>query len=109
MKEKKSVSALKFIFLVIFMSYTAIFIMVNMGYYDYSAYKRRVFTEEQIKKFEDDIKKGVELDIDQYLTTQESFQSKPKRAGLKLSELIGNVTKKSINEIFKIISKIVEE
>lgn len=107
MKEDKKTNILKFTFLVLFMTYTAIYIMVNLGYYEYSNYTKKVFTEEQIKKFEEDIKNGVELDINEYLVEEKDLSSR-KQIGLKISEFIGDCSKKSIEEIFKLLNKVIE-
>lgn len=107
MKEDKKGNILKFVFLVFFMTYAAIYIMVNLGYYEYSSYTKKVFTEEQIKKFEEDIKNGIQLDINDYLVEEENV-SKNKQIGLKISEFIGNCSKKSIEEIFKLLNKVIE-
>ena len=107
MKEIKKEKVIKYIVLVLFFTYSAIFIMVNLGYYEYSNYTKKVFTEDQIKKFEEDIKNGIELDMNEYLVDQKSYDNK-KRIGLKISEFIGDCSRKSIKEIFKILNKIVE-
>lgn len=107
MKEDKKQNIFKFIFLVLFMTYTAIYIMVNLGYYEYSSYTKKVFTEEQIKKFEEDVKNGIELDINDYLVEEKNI-SKNKQIGLKISEFIGNCSKRSIEEIFKLLNKVIE-
>ena len=105
--KKNSSKILSFLFLVLFISYTAIYIMVNLGYYEYSNYNKKVFTEEQIKKFEEDIKNGVILDATEYLVREDIVNTK-KQLGLKISELIGVVSRKSIEEIFKLLNKFVE-
>lgn|SRR5574344_1324895 len=107
MKEDKKNKVLKYILLILFMTYTAVYAMVNLGYYEYSSYTKKVFTEEQIKKFEDDIKNGKVLDINEYLVDQKSVSTK-KQIGLKISEFIGDCSKKSIEELFKLLNKVIE-
>ncbi|HPF82778.1 MAG TPA: hypothetical protein PLV83_01215 [Bacilli bacterium] len=106
-ENKKTNNVIKYIFLIIFMTYTAIFVMVNMGYYEYSNYTKKVFTEEQIKKFENDIKSGIELDINNYLVDEKEVFSK-KQIGSKISEFIGNCSKTGIEKIFKLLNKVIE-
>lgn len=107
MKEDKKLIIAKYILLVLFMTYCAIYIMVGLGYYEYSNYTKKVFTEEQIKKFEEDIKNGVELDIESYLVDIKEV-SYEKQIGLKISEFIGDCSRFGIKQIFKMLNKIVE-
>lgn len=106
MKEAKKYNFIVYIFLILFMTFTAVFIMVNMGYYEYSNYTKKVFTEEQIKKFEEDIKNGVPLDMNKYLVEDKKVAGGG--VGLRVSKMIGNVSRKSIEEIFKLLNKVVE-
>lgn len=107
MKEDKKIKIFKYLFLISFMTYAAVYTMVNLGYYEYSNYTKKVFTEEQIEKFEDDIKNGKVLDINEYLVDEKSISTK-KQVGLKISEFIGNCSKKSIEELFKLLNKVIE-
>lgn len=107
MKKDKSKNVFGYIFLVLFMTFSAIFIMVNLGYYEYSNYTKKVFTEEQIKKFEEDISNGVALDINDYLV-EEKIVSTNGQIGLKISKLIGKISRIGIEKIFELLNKVVE-
>lgn len=107
MKEGKKNRVFSYLFLTLFVTYTAIYLMVNLGYYEYTNYTKKVFTEEQIEKFEEDIKNGVPLDINEYLVNDDVVNTK-KQLGLKVSELIGKIARKSIIGIFELLNKIVE-
>ena len=113
MKDKTIEKIFKYFVLVLFMMYFAIFVMVNLGYYEYASYKKKVFTEEQIAKYEEDIKNNVDIDIDidieDYLVEEEDFQYRPKRIGLKISEFISNSCKQSVSGIFKFLNDVLEE
>ena len=63
-------------------------------------------TEEQITKFEEDIKNGVEVDLNNYVSNDTSIIKN--QVSLKLSKFIGNISQKAIRKIFKILNKIVE-
>ena len=41
MKKDNKLKIFKYVFLVLFVSYTAIYIMVNLGYYEYSNYNKK--------------------------------------------------------------------
>lgn len=104
MKEV-SIKIFKYILLVLFMTYTAIYFMVDMGYYEYSTYKRKTLTEKQIKKFEEDVKAGVEIDIENYYVEEENFNNKPKQVGLIISEKICAYVSSGIRKIFSFLNK----
>lgn len=104
--KKKKINIFKFVFICIFATYTAVFIMVNMGYYEYKNYSKKILTQKQIEKFENDIKNGIELDINEYLVKDSVINKK--QISLKISKIIGDISRKSIQEIFKILNKIVE-
>ena len=107
MKETKKHNIFRYIFLVLFVSYTAIYLMVNLGYYEYANYTKKTFTEEQIKKFEEDVKNGVVLDVNYYLVREDVVNTK-KQLGLKVSEFIGKVARKSIIGMFELLNKVIE-
>ena len=103
MKDKTIIKVFNYVLLVLFMMYFAIFVMVNLGYYEYASYKKKVFTEEQIAKYEEDIKNNVNIDINDYLVDE------PKRMGLKISEFISNSCKQSVKGVFKFLNSVLEE
>lgn len=107
MKEGKKNKIFNYIFLILFVTYTAIYLMVNLGYYEYANYTKKVFTEEQIRKFEEDVKNGIALDINEYLVSEDIVNTK-KQFGLKVSEFIGKMARKSITGIFELLNKVVE-
>lgn len=109
MKPNYWIKVFNYLLLILFMMYGAIFVMVELGYYEYASYKKKVFTSEQIEKFEDDVKSGSEINIDSYLETEEDFQDKPKRVGLKFSELICNSSQKTVSGLFKFLNDIMED
>lgn len=106
--EKKLNKVFWYVFLILFMAFLTLYTAGKGGYYEYTQNKRKVFTEEQIKKFEEDVSKGIEIDINDYLVVKEDFQAKEKRMGLKISEFIGTYTKIGVDKIFKILTKLVE-
>lgn len=109
MKDKTLIKVFNYLLLVLFMMYFAIFVMVNLGYYEYAYYKKKVFTEEQIAKYEEDIKNNVNIDINDYLVDEEDFQDRPKRLGLKISEFISDSCKQSVKIVFKFLNDVLEE
>lgn len=107
-KNKKLNKFFWYVFLILFMAFFTLFTAGRAGYYEYTQNKKKVFTEEQIKKFEKDVALGKEVDIDDYLVVKEDFQGKNKRIGLKISEFIGTYTRMGVDKIFKILNNLVE-
>jgi len=106
--NKKLNKFFSYMFLVLFMAFLTLYSAGKAGYYEYTQNQKKVFTEEQIKKFEEDVSLGKEVDIEDYLLVKENFQGENKRLGLKISELIGVYTKLGVDKIFKILTKLVE-
>lgn len=107
-KNKKLNKFFWYVFLVLFMTFLTLYTAGRAGYYEYTKNQKKVLTEEQIEKFEQDVALGKEIDIENYLVSKTDFQDRRKRVGLKLSEFIGTYTKIGINKIFKILNNLVE-
>lgn len=56
------------IYLIVIIFLCSYFIQ-RLGYYEYNMQNRKNLTEEAIKQFEDDVKNGKDIDINDYLTT----------------------------------------
>lgn len=65
MKNKNFIKIIGVLVVIVFLfSY----FLCYSGYYEYNLNSRKDLTEEQMKKFEEDIKNGREIDLDSYLT-----------------------------------------
>jgi hypothetical protein len=106
MENKKKINISRFVILCLFTTFSFVFALSNLGYTEYQSHNKKIITEENIKKFENDIKSGKELDIESYVV-KETFMIKNQNS-LKLSKIIGSITRKTIQKIFKILNKIVE-
>jgi len=105
MKKEK---ILKYAFLTLFVLFLALYFTQTTGYYEYSNKKRTTFTEEEIKRFEQDIKEGKNLDLEEYLTNQEhDYDNKLSSFGLNLSRKIENAMNKGIEYLFKSIEGVI--
>ncbi|HHW68965.1 MAG TPA: hypothetical protein GX747_01310 [Tenericutes bacterium] len=101
---------LKIFFWVLFISFCALYISQATGYYEYELHKKVIFTEEQIKKFENDVKNGANIDINDYLKNQNKYyQNNTSKLGLNISNFIGKNVKNGIKKTFEALSKLIEE
>ena len=110
MKKKKKNKTFKFIFMIFFISFLVIYFSEITGYYEYKNYKKASLTEEQVRKFENDVKEGKEVDIKEYLVVENSnYNNRLSKLTSKLSDGISNVVKSGVENTFKFLSKIMEE
>lgn len=99
----------RFCFVFALLSFLALYFSQATGYYDFAEHKKVTLTNEQIKKFEDDVASGKNLNLEDYLSnTDKNYQNKTSRMGLKISESIGTYARKGIEATFKVLNKLVE-
>ena len=96
--------------IVLFVTFLTIFISNKYGYYEYKKHEQVVLTEEQIKQFEQDVKDGKNIDLQNYLdSTNKNYQTKFSQFGLNVSNSLANIVKNSVDGFFKYVSKFVVE
>ena len=94
----------KFILVLLILSFLALFTTQVSGYYEYSSNQKTILTNEAIKKFEEDIKEGKDISIDNYTETNDYTNGISKTA-LKLSNNIQTLMDKSLKKLFSSIAK----
>ena len=110
MKKKKNNKVFRFIFFIFFMSFVIVYFSELTGYYEYQNYKKKTLTEEQIKKFETDVKNGNKVDINEYLVIDnQSYNNSLSKVTSKISDGISKIVKSAVEKTFKYISKAVDE
>lgn len=65
---------------------------------------KKVLTEEQIKKFEEDVKNGVTIDINDYVVREKNYENNVTRVNDTISSLIN----KTFRQIFKYLLKSID-
>lgn len=65
---------------------------------------KTILTEEQIKKFEEDVKNGVNIDINDYVVRDKDYQNNVTRVNDTISSLIN----KTFKQIFKYLLKSID-
>lgn len=103
--EKKKINWIRIILIILFIGYISLFFLNKTGYYDSALRRKTALTNEQIKKFESDIRNGKQIDIDDYLIDEtKDYTNTTSKAGYYIStsvEKILNDGIKSIGSIFK--------
>ena len=100
---------LSFLF-ILFITFITLYISQATGYYEFEQSRKAVFTAEQIEKFQQDVKDGKEIDINNYLeNTNKNYQNNISKVSLNISESISKYTKMGVEKVFGSIAKMIEE
>ena len=85
------------------------FVMIlasSSGYYEYELSKKTTLTNEAIARFEQDLKDGKNIDIDDYVVKEEkNYDNRISRMGNSISDKINNVVSTGVKYLFKYIEK----
>lgn len=93
-----------------FLLFLALYFTQATGYHEYEQRKRTTFTEEEIKRFEQDVKDGKNIDMETYLDRDEhNYENKLSNLGLSLSRKIEEAMNQGIEYLFRSINKVIEE
>ena len=79
------------------------------GYYEYNLHNKKNLTEEDIKRFESDIKEGKSIDINSYLSKENidysnSLTRTTSNANIRLNDYLKRIIKSG----FKLFGKFIE-
>lgn len=106
----KPAKIFNYILTILLISFIAIFISNKYGYYEYKKHKQVMLTQEQITRFENDIKSGKDISLEDYAgTVKKNYQTKLSKAGLSISNKLSSLVKTGVNNIFKSIDKLINE
>ena len=105
----KKESIFKFILLCFIICFLVILFAGKTGYYEKKLRDNSILTEEQIKKFEEDLKKGKDVDISNYVINENKdyttkLTSDVYSVSLKLEKTIDKIVKFIFNEVGKNIN-----
>ena len=96
----------KTIILLFFLMFLALYYSANTGLIDYQAKNKNELTEEQIKKFEEDVKNNVEIDLEDYIVDyEEKYDNNVSKTTLNISRKIGETIQSTLNFVFEKIDK----
>ena len=95
----------KIIFIFLFVIFLTMYISVGSNYYEYELHKKVMLTNEDIKRFEDDVKNNKEVDIYNYISSRVDYSNSFSKASTKVSKETKKYIKQGIEGIFNIFSK----
>lgn len=107
MKTKKGHKLFFFILFVLFIIYVGLYIANISGYYEAKLKRNTYLTNEEIKRFEDDIKQGKNVSINNYISKKNyNYNNKISKAGLLFSSGVEKFMSDGIIEIFDVFKKL---
>jgi hypothetical protein len=108
--ETKVYNGVKVFLLLSFIIFITLFFASYTGYYDYENRKNANLTKQQMKKFEEDVKNGVNLDLQTYIKKPNNgYQNFLAKTGSKTSKLVSNIISSSVNTTFNFLIKFVDQ
>lgn len=95
---------------ILLITFLTLYISQATGYYEYTAHKKTVFTNEQIKQFEKDIQDGKDVRMEDYLKNEtKDYSNKVSRFGYELSSTLGKYVRSILENTFKTIDQWIQE
>ncbi len=90
-----------FSFLLLFLVFVGLYFTAGSGYYETEERKKTSLTEEQIALFEQDVKEGKEIDLENYLSLNDkNYDNVISSTALSVSQKIGEYFEKGLNTFF---------
>lgn len=81
----------------------------SSGYYEYELNKKTTLTNEEILKFEKDLKDGKKIDINNYVRSDtKQYDNKVSRLGNNISKKVDGVMSLGIKYLFKYIENSID-
>ena len=110
MNHKKLNKLFRYAILVSFVTFFALYLSQSTGYFEYRNSKKVALTNKQIEKFEQDIKEGKNVDIENYIeTNNQNYQNTISKTGLTISNLTEKAIRNLIDGSFKVLGDLVGE
>ena len=105
-KNAKFIKYLNGIILLLFFIFLTIYVFEKTGYYEYELHKQTVLTNEAIKQFEEDIRSGKNVKVEDYLTNRQmNYSNSIANLGYNISNYFGNTTRNIIKGTFEALGK----
>ena len=93
----------------LFITYMVLYLSYRNGYYIDKNKEKTILTEELIKEYEEDLKKGVDVSKKDYVILENSYDNDYTRTSLKISNGIEKAFDKLIKYLFGQVSKTINE
>lgn len=98
------------LFFLLFLFFLIGYIIERTGYYEYKLQNRTIMTNEAINRFEEDVREGKNVSIEDYVVdTEKDYTSTLTRNTNRVSMKVNVVLKKGIESVFKVLSSFAED
>lgn len=88
---------------ILFILYISLTIAISTGYYEAKLSEKTTITNEAIRQFEEDVRNGKSVDINDYLTDNyQDYSNQTTKVGYAFSSAIEDFMSKGINEVVNI-------
>ncbi len=105
-KKKKGVWILKLLGL-LFVLYLSLTIAMEAGYYEALMAEKTTITSEAMQKFEEDIKEGKDVNINDYITdVHKDYSNSTTKMGVMFSGVVEEFMSNGINEMVDLFKKL---
>lgn len=89
-------------FIILFLFFIFVYSLGSNGFYEYKLNRKKFLTEEQIKKFEEDVANGKTIDINNYMEVEEkNYDNTFTDINRKISSYITKGFKKAFEYLFR--------
>ena len=89
------------------MSFLIIYSASELGYFDHIKSRRVSLTNEQIQKFEQDVKDGKPIDLNKYLIEEDvDYSNSVTKAGTVVSETMNSIMTEGLSSVFEVLKKL---
>lgn len=106
-KEKKINHLFWWILTISFIIFISLYIAMGSGYYEAQMQQRTTLTKENIEKFEQDIKEGKPVDINDYVGKEKKdYNNAISKAGISFSDNVEKFMKHGIGNIVNFVGKL---
>lgn len=100
----------KYIFICFFLVFLIAYIIEETGYYEYKLQNKTILTKEAMEQFEEDVKNGEEIDLNDYQVEEEiDYTNSLTKQTNKVSQKVNNYFKKGIEGVFSFLNKLIQE
>ena len=104
MEIKKERNYFKFVILLFFIMFIALYFTSITDLYQYKQYNKMTITKEAMKRFESDVESGKDITISDYLGTVKDYSNGISDLGYKTSDVVSKFMSSGIKRVFKVIS-----
>lgn len=98
------------VFFLFFIFFIIIYLSNEVGYYDYKAYNKSKLTKDAIVRFENDVKEGKDVSVNDYIEqTSVNYENVFSETGNEIGILLENFMNSKLKETFDILKKLFYE